>query len=113
MKNSDLRGQLNRYSRTTQTDITRRLFFKKIQKGYNQKDVKLAEALHEIDRLKAENESLRPTKRRKVDLSPNTKFATIKEVRKAQMKADGETVETSESDGSDSPISEPDCIVVR
>jgi len=64
------------------TTLTERLLFRKLEKAFDVKDLRLALQVREIEELKATVERLRPTKRRKVVPDPNTTFATIEDVYK-------------------------------
>lgn len=66
---------------------TRRLLFRKIAKGINEKDYELGKAKMKIRELEERLEQLKPKKRRKVQTSPNSKFVTIRAIYKAQIAA--------------------------
>ena len=57
--------------------LTQCLLFKKIIKGINKKDYKLGKANIKIKELKERLEQLKPKKRRKVQISLNSKFVII------------------------------------
>ena len=80
----------------------------------------MATAKLRIEVLEAQVERLQPQKRRRVRLSPNTKFASIKDIRRGRIEA-GEAEESGNSEStasntleSDSEAStqKGDCIVV-
>ena len=89
----------------------------KITKGFNNKDYTIASQSERIKALEARLEALQPKKRRKVMLSPNSKFADIKAIQRAQIEAGvieasvTDEEDTSESD-SEASTAEGDCIVV-
>ena len=62
--------------------------------------------------MEAQLEAIRPIKRRKVDISPNTKFATIKDIYRAQRLADGLETDSIESGGFNNPTDEEECIEI-
>ena len=60
--------------------LTQRVLFKKITKGFDKKDFELGEANMRIKELEARLEQLKPRKRRKVQTSPNSKFAITRAI---------------------------------
>jgi 4-hydroxybenzoate polyprenyltransferase len=90
----------------------KRLLFRKVIKGMDERDYELGKANMRVKELEARIEQLRPRKRKKVLTSPNSRFATTREIREAQIAAGERQIEPveSESEGdSDSTIS---CIEV-
>jgi len=71
----------------------------------DEKDFELAIAKRRIESLEAELERVRATKRRKVEIDPNTQFANIETIRASQRAAGRKPVEDSdleeEGDSSD------------
>jgi hypothetical protein len=91
---------------------TQRLLFRKIIKGIDEKDFELGKANIRIRELEERLEQLKPKKRRKVQTSPNSKFATTRAIREAQIAAGDRQiipVEPEVEGDSDSTIS---CIEV-
>ena len=120
-KASDLKRTLTDVAALSDTDTsTRRQLFRKLQKGWDERDYALATANLRIKVLEARIERLQPQKRRKVKLSPNSKFASIKDIRRGRTEAsEDKESENSESTASstlesDSEAStqEGDCIIV-
>ena len=70
----------------------------------------LAEAQSKIRNLEAQLEAARPKKRRAVRLSPNSRFATIGDIQRAESV---EEIDESESEASDESSSIVSCIVVE
>ena len=111
-KARDLRDQLGIFSSQTQTTTTQRHLFQKVQKAFDEKDVQLATSQQKIKSLEAQVEAGKARKRRKVKTSPNSRFADIKAIHKAQVEA-GEAEESSdESSESDISSEAGSCIVV-
>jgi len=109
-KSADLRSQVQAYHKLGETDnSTCRQLFKKITKGFDEKESLLADAQLKIQALETKLEASRPKKRRKVRTSPNSKFANIEAIYKAQEEATGIQNEGEESDTSNV---EADCIEV-
>ena len=77
---------------------TRRLLFRKIIKGFEEKDFALGLAQTQIRQLETRIEQLQPRKRRKVRTSPNSKFADIKAIREAQILTEEQEIEEIESE---------------
>jgi 4-hydroxybenzoate polyprenyltransferase len=92
---------------------TRRQLFRKIAKGFEQKDYELAQAKLRIEQLEARVEQIKPRKKRKVQTSPNSKFANIKTIREAQIAAGELEIDTDDSESSIESSSTGDCIVVN
>jgi 4-hydroxybenzoate polyprenyltransferase len=91
---------------------TQRILFRKVIKGIDERDYELGKANIRIKELEERLEQLRPRKKRKVQTSPNSRFATTRAIREAQIAAGERQIEPveSESDGdSESTIS---CIEV-
>jgi len=61
--------------------LTDQLFLRKVGKAMDEKDFELAIAKRRIKLLEAELERVRATKRRKVEIDPNTQFANIETIR--------------------------------
>ena len=56
-----------------------RLIFRKVGKGLDQKNTKLATAQAQIQKLQFQVDHLRPRKRQKVDENPNKRFIQIQQ----------------------------------
>ena len=67
---------------------TARVLFRKVLKGLNNKDFVIAQQEFRIRQLKSKVIQLEPRKRRKVQTSPNSKFASIKAIKRAQIAAE-------------------------
>ncbi|KAL0937068.1 transposase [Colletotrichum truncatum] len=111
-KTVDLYDQLSLFSKLDKDQQTQRLLFRKVQKGFDEKDYQLATAEKKIAMLEAEVEAGMVRKRRKVQMSPNSKFANIEAIHKAQIEA-GEIEDSSdESSEPELPIKTGDSITV-
>ncbi|KAF4630754.1 hypothetical protein G7Y89_g7386 [Cudoniella acicularis] len=93
--------------------LTCRQLFRKIVKGFDEKYYALAQAGLRIKQLEARVEQLEPRKRRKVQTSPNSKFADIQAIKKAQIEAGDREIDEDESNSSIESIATSDCIEVR
>ncbi|KAF6825092.1 transposase [Colletotrichum plurivorum] len=113
-KSVELKDQVAVYSSLQDVDKpTSRLLFKKITKAFDEKVSQLATAAIRIEGLEARLEAAKPRKRRKVKMSPNSKFADIEAIHKAQLESgDIEAVEV-ESDASSEPEIIQECIVCK
>ncbi|CCF39895.1 transposase [Colletotrichum higginsianum] len=94
-KMKDLAGQLKLFTELDNDASTQRLLFMKVKKGFNEKAYELATAQHKLELLQAQVTNTTVRKRKAVQLDPNTKFATISDVQKAQVEA-GEKEDTAE-----------------
>jgi hypothetical protein len=113
-KSVDLRDQLRSAQQLQETDqFTQRQLFKKITKGFDEKDSLLAEVRLRIQALETQLEIARPKKRKKVETSPNSKFADIERIFQAQQAAVGVEIEDEGSETSEISVVEADCIVVQ
>ena len=80
----DLRIQVNTISHLGDNDLpTRRQLFRKITKGFDEKDFALGQAELRIKQLEAQLEQAKPRKRRKVQNSLNSKFIDIKAIKES------------------------------
>ncbi len=86
--------------------------FRKVEKAFDQKDVKLAQLQQENKALKAQLEAAQPSKRKRVKTDPNILFASIEQVHKAQIEAGRIEGTVAEESGSESGGSMASCIVV-
>ena len=111
-KRNELRDQFELLSKLDNDTHTQRLLFRKVQKGFDRKDYQLAVAQRTIEALQAQVDANRARKRKKVKMSPNSKFAGIEAIQRAQIEA-GE-VENSADEFSDSenPSDSEECIIV-
>ena len=97
-----------------ETDLlTHWQLFRKIVKGFDEKDYALAQAELRIQQLEARVEQLQPRKRRKVRMSPNSKFADITAIKQAQIEAGDCEIEEDDSDISIESTTTGDCIEVQ
>jgi hypothetical protein len=89
------------------------LLFRKITKGFDEKDSLLAKAQLQIQALEAQLEAARPKRRRKVETSPNSRFADIKAIQRAQEEV--AVAESYKEDEEESEVSdkEESCIIVQ
>ena len=98
-KSEDVRKQARQIIELEDTDIpTRRVLFQKVAKGLDNKDFVIAQHELRIQQLEARVQQLEPRKRRKVQTSPNSKFAEIGAIRKAQIEAGDRQIEAEDSD---------------
>jgi len=113
----DLKRALNTMDRDRNSNVrTSRLLKRKITKGFDEKDYQLAVLAEENRSLRAQLEAMKPKKRKRVDLTPNTKFADIEAIRRAQIAAraieESLIKEGGEEEASDNSTVERSCIVV-
>jgi hypothetical protein len=98
-RSEDIRGQASKIVELGDTDLsTRRVLFRKIAKGIDEKEFVIAQQELRIKQLEARVEQLEPRKRRKVRTSPNSKFAGIKAIKRAQVEAGDGQIEAEDSD---------------
>ncbi|KAF4630035.1 hypothetical protein G7Y89_g8107 [Cudoniella acicularis] len=110
----DIRIQAETITRLGESDLpTRRQLFRKITKGFEEKEYALAQAELRIKQLEAQIDQLEPRKRRKVQTSPNSKFADIRAVEEAQIKAGDRGIDEEDSDSSIESTATSNCIEVQ
>ncbi|KAM9874670.1 transposase [Verticillium dahliae] len=111
-KTVDLQVQLAQFSQLDRPTNTQRLLFRKVQKGFEEKDCLLATQERRIQILEQQLEQARPRKRKKVQISPNSKYADIEAIHRAQIEAGDKEDSPGEISDSDLPSDPEDCIVV-
>ncbi|KAF7909664.1 uncharacterized protein EAF01_003382 [Botrytis porri] len=92
---------------------TRRLLFRKIIKGFDAKDYEPLEAENKIRKLEYQLDEALPRKRRKVVVSPNSKFAGIRAIRRTQIEAGDREDEVDDSSSAIESDSTGDFIEVQ
>jgi hypothetical protein len=95
-KSIEIKAQVARYQKIGDNNSsTQRLLFRKIIKGFEEQESVLASHSYKIQSLEVQLEKARPRKRMKVRTSPNSKFADISDIRRAQLAA-GEAINREE-----------------
>jgi len=113
-KSEDVREQARQITRSKITDpATARVLFRKISKGLDNKDFVIAQHERRIQQLEARVVELQPRKRRKVVTSPNSKFADIEKIYKAQVEAGDRPNVPLDSDGIISVVSTLSYITIK
>ncbi|TQN64899.1 hypothetical protein CSHISOI_10620 [Colletotrichum shisoi] len=108
----DLAGQLKLFTELDNDASTQRLLFMKVKKGFSEQAYNLATAQHKLELLQAQVTNTAARKRRAVQIDPNTKFANIKDIQKAQIEASEKEDITDKSSEADLPSEAESCIVV-
>ncbi|KAJ6436170.1 UbiE/COQ5 family methyltransferase [Purpureocillium lavendulum] len=108
----DLKVQVLQFNQLDDDVPTKRLLFRKITKGFDEKDGLLAEAQLQIQALETQLAAAKPKKRKRVETSPNSRFADVEAVRRAQ--AEVNAAENGDPDRTEDELSEigDDWIVV-
>ncbi|TVY32850.1 hypothetical protein LSUB1_G008693, partial [Lachnellula subtilissima] len=110
----EVRVQVETISRLGNSKLsTSRRLFRKLEKGFDEKDYALTQAQLRIDQLEARLEQLAPRKRRQVRTSPNSKFADIQAIKEAQIGAGDREIEEEDSNSSIESASTGDYIEVE
>jgi hypothetical protein len=86
--------------------------FRKVEKGYDEKEWELEMALCDNELLKARLEAIVPIKRKRVETSPNSRFVNIRAIRRAQIAAGAIEAESADEKGSSESETPRSCIVV-
>ena len=93
--------------------MTQRLLFRKVRKGFEEQESILADHELRIHSLEVQLEKARPRKRKKIKTSPNSKFADIEAIYKAQIEAKEAEIEEKEEEIADLSDSTLDCIEIE
>jgi formate dehydrogenase maturation protein FdhE len=103
-KSTEIKAQVARFQKLGDDDpLTQRLLFRKIIKGFEEQESVLADYSYRIQSLEVQLEKARPRKRMKVRTSPNSKFADISDIRRAQIAAgDAQNKEEDREEGNES-----------
>ena len=110
-KSKDIRQQAREITRLKDIDSsTCKILFRKVAKSLDDKDFVIAKHELRIKQLEARVEELKPKKRRKVRTSPNSKFAGIKAIRRAQIEAGNSEIKAEDFDISIDSVSTLSCI---
>ncbi len=111
-KSKDYTDQVRKFSASDKVMPSDRLFLRKVGKAMDEKDFELAACKRRIEALEAEIDRIKRSKRRKVEIDPNTTFASITTIREAQ-RAVGRTpvIDSNSSEDSDSSVADS-CIQV-
>jgi hypothetical protein len=98
-KSKDIRQHIQVITRSRGLDLPIcRVLFMKMLKSLDEKYFIIAQHEHQIKQLKARGIELEPRKRRKVRTSPNSKFTSVKAIKKAQIEARNLKIEHKNSD---------------
>lgn len=113
-KSEDVRQQARQITELGSADLpTHRVLFRKVAKGLDEKDFVIAQHELRIKQLEVRVQQLEPRKRRKVKTSPNSRFAGIEAIKKAQVEAGDHQIEAEDSETSEDSDSIIDCIIVK
>jgi hypothetical protein len=74
------------------------VLFRKVSKAWDQRDFVIIQHEYRIKQLEARVIQMEPRKRRKVRTSPNSKFAGIEAIKKAQIEAGDREIKEEDSD---------------
>jgi len=108
----DVRAMLANYDLQEHSISTQRILFRKVSKAYDEKDWQLESVLRENQKLKDQLEATAPTKRRRVETSPNSRFVDIAAIQRAQIEARAIEVGSEHEEGSNQSVGTQECIEV-
>ncbi|KZL65340.1 transposase [Colletotrichum tofieldiae] len=114
-KSADLQRQLHLFNQLTQDTreiYTQRHLFRKVQKGWDQQAYRLTVLERQAQAFQAQTDSQQQGRRKRVQTDPNTTFANIEDIRRAQIAAGEAESSTSESSGSELSSEAESCIWV-
>ena len=113
-KSIEIKAQVARFQKLGDDDpSTQRLLFRKIIKGFEEQESILADHSYRIQSLEVQLEKARPRKRMKVRTSPNSKFADISDIRRAQLAAGDVQNRDEDKDEGNKSDSTLDCILIE
>ncbi len=109
---SQLRNELRLFDQLDADCHTKRLLFQKISKAFSERHDEIGQQKRELEVLRARLSNIQTRKRRKVEMSPNSRFATIQDIYRSQQAASDREISTSESNALDLSSDAESCIVV-
>ncbi|KAJ3566248.1 hypothetical protein NPX13_g7210 [Xylaria arbuscula] len=109
---SQLRNELRLFNRLDADRHTKLLLFRKINKAFSERYDEIGQQKRELEMLRARLDNIQTRKRKKVEMSPNSRFATIQDIYRSQQAADDGKIITSELNASDLFSDAESCIVV-
>ena len=113
-KSTNIKAQIAQFQGLQEQDnFTKRLLFRKIIKGFEEQESILANHELRIKSLEAQLEKARPKKRRRVRISPNSKFVNIQAIQEAQKEANEPKNQQGDSEEANLSDSTIDCIEVE
>ena len=96
-KARELRDQGRQFLASVKPSPRDRVWQRKVEKAFDKQTFKLAQAERKVKALEEALRLTTTTRRRKVQLDPNSSFASIVEVRRAQLAAGRDLDESSDS----------------
>ena len=97
-KMEDVRDEVYQISQLGKASApTARVLFRKVSKAFDQREFVIAQHEQRIKQLEARVLQLEPRKRRKVRVSPNSKFVGIEAIRQAQIEAGDRHIELQDT----------------
>ncbi|KXH47156.1 transposase [Colletotrichum nymphaeae SA-01] len=111
-KASDLCGQLKLFTELSPDHNTQRLLFRKVKKAFSEKSFLLASSQQQVRVLEARVKRMAPRKKKSVQTDPNTKFANIRDIKRAQEDAGERLISPSRIAEVELPSEGSGCIVV-
>jgi hypothetical protein len=113
-KSTEIKARLARLESLGESDpLTSRLLVRKVIKRFEEQESILADHSYRIQSLEVQLEKARPRKRIKVRTSPNSKFADISSIRRAQIVAGDVVNKEEEEDKGNKSDSTLDCILIE
>ncbi|KAL8318152.1 hypothetical protein RB597_001529 [Gaeumannomyces tritici] len=111
-KSRELASQMEDFTSTIQAPPTKRLFLRKIRKGFTLKDLEIADYQRKISSLEAQLEAARPRKRKSLHPDPNETFLSGRQIyRQREGLEEAESISSESAEESDEGEVQ-DCIVV-
>ncbi|KAL8329939.1 hypothetical protein RB597_005300 [Gaeumannomyces tritici] len=111
-KSRELASQMEDFTSTIQATPTKRLFLRKIRKGFALKDLEMADYQRKISSLEAQLEAARPRKRKSLHPDPNETFLSGRQIyRQREGLEEVESISSESAEESDEGEVQ-DCIVV-
>jgi 4-hydroxybenzoate polyprenyltransferase len=111
-KSIELGQQLDQFHQGNRPTRTHRQLFQKVTKAFDTLDYNMAFLRKENEALKAQLEAIKPRKRKRVDTDPNTLFAGIEAIHRAQVAVGAVEAESDDASENGESSDTGDCIVV-
>ena len=113
-ESTEIKAQVTRFQMIRDNNLfTQRLLLRKIIKGVEEQESVLADYSHRIQSLEVQLEKARLRKRMKVKTSPNSKFADIAKIRRAQLAAGEARTEEEDEEAASEFDGTLDCILIE
>ncbi|KAK8118351.1 Short chain dehydrogenase asqE, partial [Apiospora kogelbergensis] len=111
-KSVEFKEQVRLANLSEKHTTTQRQLFRKVRKAFDEREVQMATIKRQVEVLQTQIEAVRPKKRKKVDLSPNSRFATIEDIQRTQLAISDSKDAPNEENDNETLSETGSCIIV-